>query len=108
MYHQFNSTSRKAFVSKYGEFGEDASIECLLAALVEVAFFIGLEKKSDIVEMARLHTHKGTSKLLMLQGYPTQTTSMELSSLRPRYLAQLEHCFYLQRTLLHQPSNLIC
>jgi len=35
----------KAFVSKYGEFGEDASIEYLLAALAEVAFFIGLEKK---------------------------------------------------------------
>ncbi|KAF3555582.1 hypothetical protein F2Q69_00014603 [Brassica cretica] len=59
MYHQFNSTSCKAFASKYGEFGEDASIECLLAALAEVAFFIGLEKKFDIVEMARLHTHKG-------------------------------------------------
>ncbi|ESQ48963.1 hypothetical protein EUTSA_v10020209mg [Eutrema salsugineum] len=55
MYHQFDRTSRngpKAFVSEYAVTGKDAGTGSLLAALAEAAFLIGLEKNSDIVEMA--------------------------------------------------------
>ncbi|CAF2155654.1 unnamed protein product [Brassica napus] len=61
MYHQFDRTSRKgpkvrlffgAFVSEYAVTGKDAGKGSLLAALAEAAFLIGLEKNSDIVEMA--------------------------------------------------------
>ncbi|KAG2294967.1 hypothetical protein Bca4012_003943 [Brassica carinata] len=55
MYHQFDGTSRKgpkAFVSEYAVTGKDAGTGSLLAALAEAAFLIGLEKNSDIVEMA--------------------------------------------------------
>ncbi|CAN1752283.1 Alpha-L-arabinofuranosidase 1 [Linum perenne] len=55
MSHQFDRTSRsgpKAFVSEYAVTGKDAGTGSLLAALAEAAFLIGLEKNSDIVEMA--------------------------------------------------------
>ncbi|WCJ28656.1 alpha-L-arabinofuranosidase 1 [Euphorbia peplus] len=55
MAHQFDRTSRKgpkAFVSEYAVTGKDAGQGSLLAALAEAAFLIGLEKNSDIVEMA--------------------------------------------------------
>ncbi|VVA97149.1 unnamed protein product [Arabis nemorensis] len=55
MYHQFDRTSRngpKAFVSEYAVTGKDAGTGSLLASLAEAAFLIGLEKNSDIVEMA--------------------------------------------------------
>lgn len=55
MAHKFDQTSRngpKAFVSEYAVTGKDAGTGSLLAALAEAAFLIGLEKNSDIVEMA--------------------------------------------------------
>ncbi|XP_008240614.1 PREDICTED: alpha-L-arabinofuranosidase 1-like [Prunus mume] len=55
MAHQFDHTSRsgpKAFVSEYAVTGKDAGTGSLLAALGEAGFLIGLEKNSDIVEMA--------------------------------------------------------
>ncbi|KAJ9547358.1 hypothetical protein OSB04_019901 [Centaurea solstitialis] len=55
MANTFDRTSRvgpKAFVSEYAVTGEDAGKGSLLAALAEAAFLIGLEKNSDIVEMA--------------------------------------------------------
>lgn len=55
MAHQFDRTSRngpKAFVSEYAVTGKDAGTGSLLAALAEAAFLIGLEKNSDVVEMA--------------------------------------------------------
>lgn len=57
--HAFDHTSRagpKAFVSEYAVNGPDAGSRgfrgSLLAALAEAGFLIGLEKNSDIVEMA--------------------------------------------------------
>ncbi|CAK7340311.1 unnamed protein product [Dovyalis caffra] len=41
-----------AFVSEYAVTGKDAGTGSLLAALAEAGFLIGLEKNSDIVEMA--------------------------------------------------------
>lgn len=55
MVHQFDQTSRsgpKAFVSEYAVHGRDAGSGNLLAALAEASFLIGLEKNSDVVEMA--------------------------------------------------------
>ncbi|OMO72911.1 hypothetical protein CCACVL1_17527 [Corchorus capsularis] len=55
MTHQFDHTSRngpKAFVSEYAVTGKDAGTGSLLAALAEAGFLIGLEKNSDIVQMA--------------------------------------------------------
>ncbi|BFG37645.1 hypothetical protein CerSpe_239190 [Prunus speciosa] len=55
MAHQFDHTSRsgpKAFVSEYAVTGKDAGTGSLLAALGEAGFLIGLEKNSDVVEMA--------------------------------------------------------
>ncbi|KVI11292.1 Alpha-L-arabinofuranosidase, C-terminal [Cynara cardunculus var. scolymus] len=55
MANTFDRTSRvgpKAFVSEYAVTGDDAGRGSLLAALAEAAFLIGLEKNSDIVEMA--------------------------------------------------------
>ncbi|KAH6794521.1 alpha-L-arabinofuranosidase 1 [Perilla frutescens var. hirtella] len=54
MAHNFDHTSRsgpKAFVSEYDATGE-AGVGNLLAALGEAGFLIGLEKNSDVVEMA--------------------------------------------------------
>nr|XP_043619691.1 alpha-L-arabinofuranosidase 1 [Erigeron canadensis] len=51
----FDRTSRvgpKAFVSEYAVTGTDAGLGSLLASLAEAGFLIGLEKNSDIVEMA--------------------------------------------------------
>ncbi|KAI3770916.1 hypothetical protein L6452_02064 [Arctium lappa] len=51
----FDPTSRvgpKAFVSEYAATGKDAGQGNLLAALGEAGFLIGLERNSDIVEMA--------------------------------------------------------
>ncbi|KAM7270842.1 hypothetical protein ACFE04_030056 [Oxalis oulophora] len=42
----------KAFVSEYAVTGKDAGTGSLLAALGEAAFLLGLEKNSDLVEMA--------------------------------------------------------
>ncbi|XP_010558130.1 PREDICTED: alpha-L-arabinofuranosidase 1-like isoform X2 [Tarenaya hassleriana] len=55
MSNKFDQTSRKgpkAFVSEYAVTGKDAGTGSLLAALGEAAFLIGLEKNSDVVEMA--------------------------------------------------------
>lgn len=55
MAHKFDKTSRtgpKAFVSEYAVTGNDAGKGSLLAGLAEAGFLIGLEKNSDIVEMA--------------------------------------------------------
>ncbi|KAM0978612.1 hypothetical protein FF1_014552 [Malus domestica] len=55
MANHFDHTSRngpKAFVSEYAVTGKDAGRGSLLAALAEAGFLIGLEKNSDIVEMA--------------------------------------------------------
>lgn len=55
MSNKFDHTSRKgpkAFVSEYAVTGNDAGTGSLLAALAEAAFLIGLEKNSDVVEMA--------------------------------------------------------
>ncbi|CAJ2671848.1 unnamed protein product [Trifolium pratense] len=51
----FNRVTRsgpKAFVSEYAVTGNDAGQGSLLAALAEAAFLIGIEKNSDIVNMA--------------------------------------------------------
>ncbi|KAJ4787075.1 Alpha-L-arabinofuranosidase 1 [Rhynchospora pubera] len=51
----FNSASRsgpKAFVSEYAVTDSSAGTGSLLASLGEAAFLIGLEKNSDVVEMA--------------------------------------------------------
>ncbi|XP_056158313.1 alpha-L-arabinofuranosidase 1-like isoform X1 [Syzygium oleosum] len=56
MAQKFDTTSRaagpKAFVSEYAVTGNDAGTGSLLAGLAEAGFLIGLEKNSDIVEMA--------------------------------------------------------
>ncbi|KAK9054857.1 hypothetical protein SSX86_025936 [Deinandra increscens subsp. villosa] len=55
MANTFDRTSRvgpKAFVSEYAVTGNDAGLGSLLASLAEAGFLIGLEKNSDIVEMA--------------------------------------------------------
>ncbi|KAK9266548.1 hypothetical protein L1049_001592 [Liquidambar formosana] len=55
MAHRFDHTSRngpKAFVSEYAVTGKDAGAGSLLAALAEAGFLIGLERNSDVVEMA--------------------------------------------------------
>lgn len=52
---KFDNTRRngpKAFVSEYAVTGKDAGTGSLLAALAEAAFLIGLEKNSDVIEMA--------------------------------------------------------
>ncbi|KAE9588708.1 putative glycosidase [Lupinus albus] len=52
---RFDNTSRsgpKGFVSEYAVWKEDAGMGTLIAAVSEAAFLIGLEKNSDIVEMA--------------------------------------------------------
>jgi len=51
----FNRVTRsgpKAFVSEYAVTGNDAGQGSLLASLAEAAFLIGIEKNSDIVNMA--------------------------------------------------------
>ncbi|KAG4396153.1 hypothetical protein AAZX31_19G111700 [Glycine max] len=51
----FDHTSRngpKAFVSEYAVTGKDAGTGSLLAALAEAGFLIGLEKNSDVIQMA--------------------------------------------------------
>ncbi|KAK8919465.1 Alpha-L-arabinofuranosidase 1 [Platanthera zijinensis] len=53
--HQFDRVARagpKAFVSEYAVIGRDAGRGSLHAALAEAGFLIGLEKNSDVVEMA--------------------------------------------------------
>ncbi|GKV28989.1 hypothetical protein SLEP1_g37973 [Rubroshorea leprosula] len=53
--HKFDQTSRngpKAFVSEYAVTGNDAGKGSLKAALAEAAFLVGLEKNSDVVQMA--------------------------------------------------------
>ncbi|KVH99596.1 Alpha-L-arabinofuranosidase, C-terminal [Cynara cardunculus var. scolymus] len=55
MAHKFDHTSRigpKAFVSEYAVTGKDAGSGSLLAALAEAGFLIGIEKNSDVVDMA--------------------------------------------------------
>ncbi|KAI3676170.1 hypothetical protein L1987_85770 [Smallanthus sonchifolius] len=55
MANTFDRTSRvgpKAFVSEYAVTGDDAGLGSLLASLAEAGFLIGLEKNSDIIEMA--------------------------------------------------------
>ncbi|KAI5671797.1 hypothetical protein M9H77_12161 [Catharanthus roseus] len=55
MAHKFDHSSRtgpKAFVSEYAVTGDDAGKGSLLAALAEAGFLIGLERNSDVVEMA--------------------------------------------------------
>ncbi|KAM5550572.1 hypothetical protein ABKV19_027618 [Rosa sericea] len=55
MAHRFDRAPRKgpkAFVSEYAVTGKDAGAGSLLAALAEAGFLIGLEKNSDVVEMA--------------------------------------------------------
>ncbi|XP_012704075.1 alpha-L-arabinofuranosidase 1 isoform X2 [Setaria italica] len=55
MKNTFDKTSRigpKAFVSEYAVWKTDAGRGTLLAALAEAAFLTGLEKNSDVVEMA--------------------------------------------------------
>ncbi|KAG0477502.1 hypothetical protein HPP92_013815 [Vanilla planifolia] len=54
-FHQFDLYKRtvpKVFVSEYAVTGSDAGRGSLLAALAEASFLIGVEKNSDIVEMA--------------------------------------------------------
>lgn len=55
MNHQFDTTRRsgpKAFVSEYAVTGQDAGKGSFYAALAEASFLIGIEKNSDVVEMA--------------------------------------------------------
>ncbi|KAI3889271.1 hypothetical protein MKX03_003948 [Papaver bracteatum] len=53
--HKFDHISRagpKGFVSEYDVHGEDAGKGSFLAALAEAGFLVGIEKNSDIIEMA--------------------------------------------------------
>lgn len=50
--HSSRNDGPKAFVSEYAVTGNDAGTGSLLAALAEAGFLIGLERNSDIVEMA--------------------------------------------------------
>ncbi|KAL3534061.1 hypothetical protein ACH5RR_007582 [Cinchona calisaya] len=53
--HKFDNSPRtgpKVFVSEYAVTGKDAGTGSLLAALAEAGFLIGVERNSDIVEMA--------------------------------------------------------
>ncbi|KAI3901922.1 hypothetical protein MKW92_011269 [Papaver armeniacum] len=53
--HKFDHISRagpKGFVSEYAVHGEDAGKGSFLAALAEAGFLVGIEKNSDIIEMA--------------------------------------------------------
>lgn len=55
MKNTFDRTSRggpKAFVSEYAVTGNDAGRGSLLASLAEAAFLTGLERNSDVVQMA--------------------------------------------------------
>ncbi|PIN21121.1 Non-reducing end alpha-L-arabinofuranosidase [Handroanthus impetiginosus] len=55
MNHNFDHTSRsgpKAFVSEYDVTGNDGGKGSLLKALAEAGFLLGLERNSDVVEMA--------------------------------------------------------
>lgn len=55
MANTFDRTSRvgpKAFVSEYAVTGNDAGSGSLLGALAEAGFLLGVEKNSDVVEMA--------------------------------------------------------
>ncbi|KAL8460099.1 hypothetical protein ACS0TY_031855 [Phlomoides rotata] len=55
MTHNFDQTSRngpKAFVSEYAVNGNDAGGGNLYKALAEAAFLLGLERNSEVVEMA--------------------------------------------------------
>ncbi|XXG41149.1 hypothetical protein AAC387_Pa01g1679 [Persea americana] len=57
MAHQFDRTKRsnsspKAFVSEYAVTGRDAGRGSFLASLAEAGFLVGLERNSDVVEMA--------------------------------------------------------
>ncbi|CAM0950366.1 unnamed protein product [Alopecurus aequalis] len=55
MRNTFDKTSRigpKAFVSEYAVTGNDAGRGSLLVSLAEAAFLTGLEKNSDVVQMA--------------------------------------------------------
>eukprot|EP00268_Persea_americana_P027114 TRINITY_DN2659_c0_g2_i1.p1 TRINITY_DN2659_c0_g2~~TRINITY_DN2659_c0_g2_i1.p1 ORF type:complete len:671 (-),score=106.03 TRINITY_DN2659_c0_g2_i1:159-2171(-) len=47
-----SNTGPKAFVSEYAVTGSDAGTGSFLAALAEAGFLIGLERNSDVVEMA--------------------------------------------------------
>ncbi|PKA48141.1 Alpha-L-arabinofuranosidase 1 [Apostasia shenzhenica] len=51
-FDQLRRTGPKAFVSEYAVTGNDAGRGNLVAALAQAAFLIGLEKNSDVVEMA--------------------------------------------------------
>ncbi|KAL0926932.1 hypothetical protein M5K25_003188 [Dendrobium thyrsiflorum] len=51
-FDRLKRTGPKAFVSEYAVTGRDAGRGNLLAALAEAGFLIGLEKNSDVVEMA--------------------------------------------------------
>ncbi|CAI9094735.1 OLC1v1030522C1 [Oldenlandia corymbosa var. corymbosa] len=53
--HHFDKSPRngaKAFVSEYAVYGKDAGMGSLLGALAESAFLMGLERNSDVVELA--------------------------------------------------------
>ncbi|KAK9156557.1 hypothetical protein Scep_003131 [Stephania cephalantha] len=55
MSHKFDGTPRsgpKVFVSEYAVTGKDAGTGSFLAALAEAGFLIGLERNSDVIEMA--------------------------------------------------------
>lgn len=55
MAQKFDHTTRlgpKAFVSEYAVTGKDAGRGSLLAALAQAGFLIGLERNSDVVQMA--------------------------------------------------------
>lgn len=55
MAHTFDHASRsgpKAFVSEYAVTGKDSGTGSLLAGLAEAGFLIGIERNSDVVEMA--------------------------------------------------------
>ncbi|ONM18946.1 Alpha-L-arabinofuranosidase 1 [Zea mays] len=52
MFDHTARTGPKAIVSEYAVTGNDAGRGTLIAALAEAAFLIGLERNSDVVEMA--------------------------------------------------------
>ncbi|KAJ4817089.1 alpha-L-arabinofuranosidase 1 [Rhynchospora pubera] len=52
LFDKISRNGPKAFVSEYAVTGNDAGKGTLVAALAEAAFLLGLERNSDIVEMA--------------------------------------------------------
>ncbi|KAL5994835.1 aspartate-semialdehyde dehydrogenase-like protein [Asimina triloba] len=114
--HQFDRTARinegpKAFVSEYAVTGKDAGTGSLLAALAEGGFLIGLEKNSDVVEMASyapLFVNSNDRRQLEEQYY--YLSSWHLKRLKKHSMVKVEsrcHCLQFLAAVVNFGSNAI-